>query len=74
MLKDELAKEGYNVENVEITVGTNNEAVGNGGAICSLINLETFLSIIISPLLCGCPAHNFRYYVQNLLVTSATTG
>lgn len=28
MLKEELAKEGYNVENVEITVGTSFEAVG----------------------------------------------
>lgn len=28
MLKDELAKEGYNVEEVEITVGTSFEAVG----------------------------------------------
>ena len=30
LLKDELAKEGYNVENVDITVGTTYEAVGEG--------------------------------------------
>ena len=30
LLKDELAKNGFEVENVEITVGTNFEAVGEG--------------------------------------------
>ncbi|MFR6411357.1 MAG: hypothetical protein ACLUNX_04425 [Angelakisella sp.] len=30
MLKDELAKEGYEVGEVEITVGTTYEAVGEG--------------------------------------------